>query len=418
MNLKYKDEILTILLFAILISTVFLLLKYFSASQVWGVQSYDILFPDLHVLLCSIDAHFAGFNAFLENPFCEWNIPHVYSRLWFYFHYIGFSDSNRVLIGISILSIFVGATGTILSKNKICGLFFIMSPAFLLAIERCNNDLIIFILLLFPVLKIRDRNLLTTIVSHLILIICVSLKYYPIAAAIIFFFRDETLKRKLIHISIQSTFFILWIVHVRSDLILQMNFIPNPGYAWSFGFDLLNSLTSNLLNIDRQIGYFSLGTLTIAYLYYACSKIHSLQFFEKTLEIKSIYFDMYVVGTSILCFCYFVRTSFDHRMIYFIFCIPLLLAFPKKTTDKAPTLFSPLILVITFIISSWHEFIREWCVFFLKEFQLNDQTPLFLFGLRSMEILLNHFIFTTLLAFLICLFLNTFHNFKKTKLYA
>jgi hypothetical protein len=405
LNLKYKDEILTILLFAILISTVFLLLKYFSASQVWGVQSYDILFPDLHVLLCSIDAHFAGFNAFLENPFCEWNIPHVYSRLWFYFHYIGFSDSNRVLIGISILSIFVGATGTILSKNKICGLFFIMSPAFLLAIERCNNDLIIFILLLFPVLKIRDRNLLTTIVSHLILIICVSLKYYPIAAAIIFFFRDETLKRKLIHISIQSTFFILWIVHVRSDLILQMNFIPNPGYAWSFGFDLLNSLTSNLLNIDRQIGYFSLGALTIAYLYYACSKIHSLQFFEKTLHIKPIYFDMYVVGTSILCFCYFVRTSFDHRMIYFIFCIPLLLTIYKKFKFRIPFYINPIFIVICFILSSWCEFFREWLVYLLENLNLNQHIPISLFFFRSFEIFTNHLLFTTIFALLISLFL-------------
>ena len=418
MNLKYKDEISTILLFAILISAVFLSLNYFSAWQVWGVQSYDILFPDLHVLLCSIDAHFAGYNAILENPFCEWNIPHVYSRLWFYFHYLEFSDSNRVFIGISILSIFIGATGTILSKNKIYGLFFILSPAFLLAIERCNNDLIIFILLLFPTFKIKDTKLLPTIASHLFLILVVSLKYYPIACVLIFFFRNEKLRLRLLHISIQCTFFILWIVHVKSDLILQKNIIPNPGYAWSFGFELLNSLTLNLLNINKQTSYILLGIVTLAYLYYSCLKMHSLQFLEKSLEIKSSYIDMYVIGSSILCFCYFVRTSFDHRMVYFIFCIPLLLAFHKKTTDKVPVLFNPLILVISFIISSWHEFIREWGVFFLKKLQLIDHTPLFLFGLRSVEILMNHFIFTTLLAFLICLLLNTILSFRNIKLYA
>lgn len=401
------------MLFAISVASIYISLNYFSGWHVWGVQSYCILFPDLHVLLCSIDAHFAGYNAFVENPFCKWNIPHVYSRLWFFFHYIGFSDSNRTFIGLSLLIIFISATGTILSKNKVYGLFFIMSPAFLLAIERCNNDLIIFTLLLFPILKIRDRSLIITIVSHLILIFCIALKYYPIASSVIFFFRDETFKKKLIHISIQSTFFISWIVYVRSDLILQKDFIPNPGYAWSFGFDLLNSLTKNLLNIDKHIAYYSLGTLTIAYLYYACSKIHNLQLVQDSLLIKPFYFDMYVAGSSILCFCYFVKTSFDHRMIYFIFCIPLLLVFHKNNSYKVPILFSPLLLVISFIVSSWHEFIREWCVYFLKEFQMVDHVPLFLFGLRSLEILFNHFIFTTLLAFLICLLLNTFISSKR-----
>jgi hypothetical protein len=410
LNLKYKDEISTILLFAILISAVFLSLNYFSAWNVWGVQSYCILFPDLHVLLCSIDAHFAGFNAFSENPFCEWNIPHVYSRLWFYFHYIGFSDSNRIIIGISILSIFIGATGKILSKNKICGLFFILSPAFLLAIERCNNDLIIFTLLLFPTFKIQDTKLLPTISTHLFLILVVSLKYYPIACALIFFFRNEKLRLRLLHVSIQCTFFIIWMIHVKSDLISQMNFIPNPGYAWSFGFELLNSLTSNLLNIESQISYILLGILTIAYMCRACLKMHNLLFFEEFIKIKQIYIDMFIVGSSILCFCYFVKTSFDHRMIYFIFCIPLLLTIYKNLKFRIPFYINPIFIVISFIVSSWCEFFREWFVYLLENLNLNQHIPISLFFFRSFEIFTNHLLFTTLFALLVSLFFIQIRN--------
>ena len=108
----------------------------------------EIIFPDLHVLLSAIDAHFQGINVFKENPLCYFKIPHVYSNAWFLFHYFGFSDQYRLFIGIITLIIFSIAVAWLTKKKLLLFVLFLCSPAVLLAIERCNNDVILFLMLL------------------------------------------------------------------------------------------------------------------------------------------------------------------------------------------------------------------------------------------------------------------------------
>ena len=90
----------------------------------------EIIFPDLHVLLSAIDAHYQGINVFKENPLCYFKIPHVYSNAWFLFHYLGFSDQYRLFIGIITLIIFSIAVAW-LSKKKLLlfVLFFVFTSS-------------------------------------------------------------------------------------------------------------------------------------------------------------------------------------------------------------------------------------------------------------------------------------------------
>ena len=399
---RYRKSFFLWLFYIIVISSLYLTLTEYSLWQDWGVQSYGVHFTDLHVLLCSIDAYHNGYNAFLENPTCTWNIPHVYSRLWFYFHYVGFSDANRIYIGIFILAGVMGVTAIVLQNNVRYSIFFIISPVFLLAIERCNNDLVILLLLIVPLFLILKSNILSSFISHIFLIFLVALKYYPIACCIIFLFRRESIKKRLFHILLQIAFFTCWIMYIKNDLILQRNVIPNPGYSWSFGFNSLTSFLANLLSINIVIPYIILIVLTITYVAIVVKLLNRTMLYSfNNVYFVHKYIIPFIIGSSILCFCYFVRTSFDHRMVFLIFCIPLMLYNCDKVKNDKYLSNNMKIILILFLISSWMEFLCIWIVKLMKLLDYHYYIPNTLSLVRVAELLINHIVFSTLLALIV-----------------
>ena len=414
--IRYRKSLFLWFIYIIIISTLYHILTEYSLWEYWGVQSYDIHFTDLHVLLCSIDAYHNGYNPFLENPTCTWNIPHVYSRLWFYFHYVGFSDANRLYIGFFLIVSVMGVAAFILQNNIRFSILFIVSPVFMLAIERCNNDLIILLLLIVPLLLVLKTNLISTLITHLFLFLLVALKYYPIACCIIFLFRKESIKKKIISCFITNGLFTFWIIYVKNDLILQKDTIPDPGYSWSFGFNSLISFFSNSLSINIEIPYFILILLTILYISFVTRLIGNSKLYTcNNKDFIKKYIITFIIGSSILCFCYFVRTSFDHRMVFLIFCIPLMLYNYTSKRKKIYLLINTKLLFTLFLISSWMEFFCIWIVKLMKSMDYHTYIPNTFFGKNYRAPLKPHHIFNlaALLIYLIIEMILKTNYYKK-----
>ena len=226
--LKYLKDNIYLLSIPFIWVSLYCILNLFSLWSYWGVQKMDIIFPDLHVLLAAIDAHYQGINVFIENPLCYFKIPHAYSNAWFPFHYLGFSDEHRFFIGIVTLFIF-GVAVSWLSKKKLFLFFlFLCSPAVLLAVERCNNDVILFLMLLLTAKLTLSKNNKLLLIAHLILVFCTALKYYPVAFSVIFLLRNDDLKIKLKNLAIHIVFFFVWIFLSWENLQLQKHISQTP----------------------------------------------------------------------------------------------------------------------------------------------------------------------------------------------
>ena len=370
----------------------------------------DIIFPDLHVLLAAIDAHYQGIDVFKENPLCYFKIPHVYSNAWFLFHYLGFSDEHRFLIGIVTLIIF-GVAVSWLSKKKLFLFFlFLCSPAVLLAVERCNNDVILFSLLLLTAKLTLSKNYKLLLIAHLILVFCTALKYYPVAFSVIFLLRNDDLKIKLKNLAIHIVFFFVWIFLSWENLQLQKNIIPDPGYAWSFGISPMFTLFAHLTG-SKVFSFVFITFLSLIIIYFVFNFFNRIDLFcsDKNSDL-SFATVLFVGGTLILVFCYLVRTSFDHRMIYFTFCFPFLATLlSKRSNFLSRQYLFPLLLFLLITISAWFECFREWITICLRHFSFESILPQGLFIVRTLEILINHFTFMTLLSMSLVIILNNLH---------
>ena len=387
------------------------ILDVFSLWSYWGVQKMEIIFPDLHVLLSAIDAHYQGINVFKENPLCYFKIPHVYSNAWFPFHYLGFSDEHRVLIGIVTLFIF-GCAVAWLSKKKLFLFFlFLCSPAVLLAVERCNNDVILFLMLLLTAKLALNKNNKSHIFAHLILFFCTALKYYPVAFSIIFLLRNDDLSIKLRNLALHIVFFFVWIFLSWENLQVQKHIIPDPGYAWSFGISPMFTLFAHLTG-SKIISFVFLLILSFLVIYCVTTFFNKIDFFSSDNKSDPCFARvLFVGGTMILIFCYLVKTSFDHRMIYFAFCFPFFSTLLSKRSHwTSKQYFIPLLLFLLLTLSAWFECLREWFTICLRNFSHDSILPHGLFVVRTLEISINHFSFMTLLSMSLVIIYKNLHS--------
>ena len=380
---------------------IYYILETHSLWSYWGIQNMVIMFPDLHILLSAIDAHFLGINVFKENPLCYFKIPHVYSEAWFPLHYIGFSDDHRILIGILLIMFFTLGVSWQIKDNANIFIPLCISPAVLLAVERCNNDLIIFFLLFLVVKFALSEKKLYLLAGHLLLYVIIALKYYPVAFSVIFLFRKQKLYRKFIHISSPIIFFLLWICYCWNNLQIQKNTIPEPGYVSSFGFFPFNSLISHITGLKIEVSFLLLVVFTtfIAYLIF---KFLTNNTNEKLVITSPNRYSLALClgGCSILLFCYFVKTSFDYRMIFLFCSLPFILNYKFQFQNYFPSFFvSPIFMLIAFTLSAWFEFIREWISIIIKNTMVEVNLPSILFVTRASEIFLNHYSITLLISF-------------------
>ena len=374
--------------------SVYAVLETFSLWHYWGVPTMNFLFPDLHTLLSAIDAHFNGINVFKENPLCYFKIPHAYSNAWFIFHYVGITDEYRIFIAVFLITMFAISIGFLI-KDKIWVCFpFLCSPAVLFAIERCNSDIVVFILIFvcYKLCLCKDRK--SYFLGHLILFFAVALKYYPIAFSVVLLFRKEEIIFRLFHFLFQIILFSLWIYYCWDNLLIQRAFIPDPGYFSSFGFSPFVSVIKNFSGLSNAVCMIILIAFTILLVL----KIFRTYNYKDKKDFICISSDrlsevLCAGSLSIILFCYFVKTSFDYRLIFLFFTFPFILKFKIINCKNLKCFFiSPHFFMFCSIITAWFEFIIKWITIITKELEIESFLPHILFLIRTSEVFLNHYL--------------------------
>jgi len=143
---------------AIFLSSFFMDYKEF--WQFLGVPALKPLFYDIYAIISSIDCYRKGYDIFSPNP-CSSYGYFSYPKIWLLFSYIPVLSDSNVAIAIGIITIFYALIFWLLGRLNINeGIYYgliMCSPPIMLAVERCQPDMIIFILCALSVLIVKKK---------------------------------------------------------------------------------------------------------------------------------------------------------------------------------------------------------------------------------------------------------------------
>jgi hypothetical protein len=154
-----------------------------------GVNLFGVWFLDSYAILATNDAISFGVDPYGTNPFDPFGRPHVYTHWWLHLRDLGLTRADNFMVGASlVLAFFVAAIARLRPRSPgelAWYLAIFCSSPLLLALNRANNDLLIFVLLapVVPCLLSPLRS--WRLVPVLLIALATGLKFYPAVAGLV-----------------------------------------------------------------------------------------------------------------------------------------------------------------------------------------------------------------------------------------
>ena len=205
-------------------------------------------------------------------------------------------------------------------KSRIFFIIFFISTTNLILIERFSTDVFIFIIV-FLILNLKKNY-----VKSLLILLGVSLKYYPIFLLSIFISNKKYLLLNCLFFFLFISIFYLDQIKLVSENILEVALIIAYGartlakafYHLSIEYDFFVS--------DQNYHYFKNFIILLTSLY--CLGIFIIGYLFSKIKINNISnnFETYFIsGASIYIGTFIIGSNFDYRLIFLILTIPYII---------------------------------------------------------------------------------------------
>lgn len=281
-------------------------------------------FADLRTIQGAIFSESAGFNPQQENPGDPWDRTMNYPSVWLNLaRLLRLSEESHFFVfGLIMVTVFIFSTAEMLRRFPsvlLLSLFF--SGSTLLAIERGNNDLLIFSLIFISLV-------LPKIWQPYIVFFAIGLKAYPIFSILSF---SQNKKG--------------WYATTFLFLIAAITLIPQYGNISrgnTGGGNLSYGIKVNLQFFEKfrdaafpyhgfssaiiLVGCLSLAFTLLLICIWVVRKriIRALEISSDVVLIKEFQVRMFLAGAGIYCGTFVISANWDYRLIFLLFCIPLL----------------------------------------------------------------------------------------------
>ena len=291
-----------------------------------AISLFGDWFPIMSANICKWD----GIDVYIENPCDPWGRPHVYGPTWLYIPFVDqFKKFYFFYLPIIFNFIFIFVVINFFKFDKkfktLIALFYIFSVSTLLAVERANNDIIIFLIV---VLLARYRNIF---INYFLILFATFSKFYPLCLCIIYLFK-KGIKNIFYHFS-----FLLGLVLIFSyfqyDNLIKIfevrNLFSSIG-VYGFSFFASYKTFININNLILQI----LFLIPILLIYLKLFKKNFkndeiLNFFQNDVYENRLY----LLSSTIILTCYFVFSNFIYREIFLIGLIPWIIVNRDKSSE-------------------------------------------------------------------------------------
>lgn len=155
-----------------------------------GIYDYGTFYLDSYALLAALDALRAGADPHAVNLLDPLMRPHVYSDWWLALRWLGLGRESNFLVGTAWAGGFALVAWTTVKPRSwgeagwLAALM--VSPPTLLAVNRANNDLVVFVVLAGCSLAATAASWWRQLVAVTCVALATGLKYFPAPAALAF----------------------------------------------------------------------------------------------------------------------------------------------------------------------------------------------------------------------------------------
>ncbi len=357
---------------------------YAGAWEPLGVPALSPSFADLRVITAGGDSYRAGYNPLVNNPADFWKRPMDYPRVWLLpMMAFGIHQADTVPLGVALAVAFVACTlvfmGRITPGQGVWWGFLLCAPSTMLAVERGNNDLVIFVLLVCALLLLRRGRAIASWVAFLAVGACAVLKLYPVFAFMLAW--RETPRRALLILAVAAVAFGVYLHGTRDDLRALRTAVPRAwgvAYGSRVYFDWLAASDEPsgtalwelpVLAVVAGIGIAGFGRVRV----------------PGPAPLARAEADGLMVGGALYLGTFILNSNFNYRLVVLLFTVPALLQlrgsreifYRRLGTTLLVALavgwwFSAVLLVEAFLIKE----LANWLVFVGMAFLLFQFVPL------------------------------------------
>jgi len=297
-----------------------------------GVHEYRWWFLDSYALLASNDAMSAGLNPYLPNPLDYFHRPHVYPHWWLHLRDLGLTRADVTWVSLALIGGWLVAVGSRLRPREPRQLLFYLallcSSPVLLAVNRANNDLVIFILFTPLVPALLDPRQWVRYAAILLIVVATALKYYPAVAALLVLVAAPARELRW-RVALVAGLLALVAYDLAPELHLFGRIAPHPDGLMTFG----------ATEAFTWFGWTGAGpkllTLALgagAWLWWWRSPRLAGWTPRAEQQVDWLHF---VLGAVLLTGCFFAGTNYGYRWIFALWLAPLLWSLPADAAAPA-----------------------------------------------------------------------------------
>jgi hypothetical protein len=275
----------------------------------WGMLRLPTMYPpfaDMRSVQGALLSIAAGYNPQIYNPGDPWGRVMNYPGIWVDIARVfRFGNETSFMIFVSAFVFgYLYSCYTLLKKSpSVYLLLAMLSGASLLAVERGNNDLVIFSLMAAALHLHRDK------IKSTIVLLAVILKIYPVFVVYGFFRRNT---RLLVATTILAS---IYLAMNLKEMMLAKSGNTASGFL-AYGVQLNAVMMAGLLLI-----------LVLASYALAKTGVAGKVFANRSEDYQR---EMFIVGGSLYIATFVLSINWDYRLIFLLFCLPYFQSFKNR----------------------------------------------------------------------------------------
>ena len=315
-----------------------------------GVNHYGVLFLDLYAVLASSDAAALGLDPYAANPLDYFHRPHIYSPWWLHLHDLGLTraDDFRLGLGLVVLFLFLAVRRLRPASAGELGwqLVILCASPVLLAVNRANNDLVIFVLLAPVVPCLLSPRRVVRFAAIGLVALAAGLKFYPAVAALVLVAGAEPREaRRRVIAAVLALAFVALTATV--DLGRVSTLLPKAEGVMTFGAEnLFESL--GLAVKSAQRASVALG-LALAGAFVVMKPFAGWKIAEADRDA----WWSFVLAAALLTGCFFSGTNYAYRWVFALWLAPLLWRLPRDAAAPVAVRRLALITAVLLPLMLW-----------------------------------------------------------------
>jgi hypothetical protein len=345
---------------------------YDIALNWYGIHPFEFPFLDLDAITAAVECLRQGFDVYAAHPCDVLGRPHVYSPLWLAASALPITRAWTTPVGLALDLVFLLSLAAIpmpaQRRNQWLMLAAVLSTMSVYAVERANNDVVIFLLILLAGVALArppagGGATAWRRCAYPLILLAGMLKFYPIVG-LIASFRE----RRPAFITVNVVLFfaaLMFVVAERNELARVLAVTPiGPYYTDFFGAKNLPYGIAQLIYTPswepmiRFLPSVLLVVLCSHALWFATAlaRRSALQIALPGLEEREKM--LLILGGAMLAGCFFAGQSIGYRGIFFILILPGLFALARRTQgDEASISCRAAVWLILFVM--WSDALRH-----------------------------------------------------------